>query len=252
LSQRTIDRLLGARAAEGAYESLADLLARVRPSLEEALALCDAGALDAWGRTRASLRCEARATHGRHQSAEPEGVFRVRRSPVEVPDLEEFSARALRVQEWRALGLGVRAHPFELAVPELRAAREAGGGLAARRAARRGRGWLPACDTERAVGQRARVAGVAAAWRRVKTVRGECMLFLTLDDGTGIVECTLFPEAYRRAAPALGGGMGPFVAEGRITSSYGAITLETERVSAWSRGNPATATNGVRQGGPAA
>jgi DNA polymerase III alpha subunit len=254
VSERTRARLLATRGAEGPFVSLADFVARVRPSLEEALSLCDAGAFDLWGRTRASLRCEARATHAAYRDSEPEGVFRVRRSPVEVPALEEFPLRARYVQEWRALGIGVRAHPFELAVPELLPSSEASAsahGPAERRRRRRAQGWLPACDAEAAVGRRARVAGVAAAWRRVETVRGERMLFLTLDDGTGIVECTLFPEAYRRSATALS-GMGPFVAEGRIASSYGAITLETDRVLPWGHGRGATETNGVRHGGPAA
>jgi DNA polymerase III alpha subunit len=55
------------------------------------------------------------------------------------------------------------------------------------------------------------------------------MMFLTLDDGTGLAECTFFPEGYRRAAPVLAGD-GPFVAVGRVASQYGALNVVTERV----------------------
>ena len=84
-------------------------------------------------------------------------------------------------------------------------------------------------DVERRVGERVRVAGLVAAARRVETTRGDRMLFLTLEDGTGLVECTLFPEAYRRAMGRLS-GLGPFVAEGRVESAHGAVTLNAERV----------------------
>ena len=79
------------------------------------------------------------------------------------------------------------------------------------------------------MGERVRVAGLLAAARRVATTRGDIMLFLTLDDGTGLVECTLFPDAYRRAMGRLS-GLGPFVAEGRVESTHGAVTLNAERV----------------------
>ena len=50
------------------------------------------------------------------------------------------------------------------------------------------------------------------------------MLFLTLDDGTGLVECTLFPEVYAKAAAEMGGS-GPYVVEGTVESQYGEITV---------------------------
>jgi DNA polymerase III alpha subunit len=158
----------------------------------------------------------------------------VRRSPLPIPELPEFDAARLRLLEWRALGVGVLAHPCEVAAPELAPPGAAPWGLAERRAARRAQGFTPAGDLEGAEGRRVRVIGAAAAARRVPTARGERMLFLTLDDGTGLAECTLFPGAYRRAAPRLG-GLGPFVAEGRVESQYGAVTLNAERVEPWAR-----------------
>jgi error-prone DNA polymerase len=218
-----------AREEEGAFGSLADFLARAKPSLTEAQNLISAGALDGLGRTRASLRCETQATHARYGDAEEEGAFHVRRSPVAVPDLPEFEPARLRLLEWQTLGLGVRAHPVELASPDLAPAGEPPWSLEARKRARQAQGLASAADVERRVGERVRVAGLVAAARRVETTRGDRMLFLTLDDGTGLVECTLFPEAYRRVMGRLS-GLGPFVAEGRIESAHGVVTLNAERV----------------------
>ena len=231
LSEATIARLLAARE-HGRFGSLADLLARARPAMAEALSLVGAGALDGLGRTRASLRCEVMATHARYKDAEDEGAFAVRRAPVAVPDLPEFEPVRLRVLEWRALGVGVRAHPVELGAPSLMPPGDGPWSLEARRRARLARGFVPAADLERHVGERVRVVGAGAAARRVDTTRGERMLFLTLDDGTGLAECTLFPDAYRRAAGSLW-GLGPFAAEGVVESAHGAITVNAERVLRW-------------------
>jgi len=230
LSQATRTRLLRAREAGGPFGSLADFLARARPALVEAQNLIAAGALDGLGRTRASLRCEAQATHARYADAEDEGAFAVRRSPIAVPDLPEFEPARLRLLEWQALGVGVRAHPVELAAPGLAPDGEPPWTLEQRKRVRVAAGLAPAADVERRVGERVRVAGLLAAARRVATTRGDTMLFLTLDDGTGLVECTLFPDAYRRAMGSLS-GLGPFVAEGRIESTHGAVTLNAERVT---------------------
>src|SRR5262249_11684557 len=229
LSEATRTRLLTTREEGGAFSSLADFLARARPSLTEAQDLIAAGALDQLGRTRASVRCEAQATHARYGEAEEEGAFHVRRSPVAVPELPEFEPARLRLLEWQTLGLGVRAHPVELASPDLLPAGEGPWSLEARKRTRAALGLAPAADVERRVGERGRVAALVAAARRVATPRGDRMLFLPLDDGTGLVECTLFPDAYRRAMGRLS-GLGPFVAEGRVESSHGAVTLNTEKV----------------------
>ena len=234
LSGRTRATLLASRVADGPFASLADLLGRARPSLPEALSLIAAGACDALGGTRAGLRCEAMATHERYRGVEDEGVFRVRRSPLAVPELPEFDWHRLRRLEWRALELGILCHPCEVAAADLLPPGEGPWGVAERRRARAALGFTPVCDLERAVGRRVRVVGVMAAARRVATARGDRMLFLTLDDGTGLAECTLFPEAYRRAAARLG-GFGPFVAEGRVESAYGAVTVSAERVEPWAQ-----------------
>jgi hypothetical protein len=45
------------------------------------------------------------------------------------------------------------------------------------------------------------------------------------------MECTLFPEVYRRHRGAVR-TLGPYVAEGRVEDQYGAPTLTVERIRA--------------------
>ncbi len=73
------------------------------------------------------------------------------------------------------------------------------------------------------------LVGVRDAARRVRTKRGETMLFLTLEDEYGLFECTLFPPVYRRFAESVRGG-GPFRVSGRIEEHYGARTLNVETI----------------------
>ena len=94
------------------------------------------------------------------------------------------------------------------------------------------RGFLPSDRLDAARGRRVRMAGIVAATRRVRTKRGEFMLFLTLEDGPGLFECTLFPPAWRRFGLLLR-GLGPYVVEGRAEDQYGAVTVNVERLRRW-------------------
>ncbi len=265
LTERTLGRIVESRDSGGPFPSLADFLGRARPGLGEVLALVDAGALDVLGETRATLRLEATATHACYRDAEEEGAFAVRATPRSRVRLPEFDAWTRRRRQWEALGVGCSAHPCEIAAPSLAPPGEGPWSGAERAAARRRRGLTPAADLERSVGCQVRLAGVMAAVRRVRTTRDEPMLFLTLDDGTGLAECTLFPDAYRRLAGRLG-SWGPFLVAGRVETQHGAIALTVEELETWREPDQSPAggglppgpagkcqvTNGVRQGGPAA
>ena len=56
------------------------------------------------------------------------------------------------------------------------------------------------------------------------------MLFLTLADRTGLVECVLFPDAYRRFANATRAQV--VKVEGRADETLGAVVVTAERVTA--------------------
>jgi DNA polymerase III alpha subunit len=64
--------------------------------------------------------------------------------------------------------------------------------------------------------------------RRVETKEGGLMLFLTLADKTGLVECVLFPDAYRRYAAASRGQV--VRVDGVVDETLGACTVTADRV----------------------
>src|SRR6185503_10591776 len=143
LHESTAARIVAARA-DGPFASLADLADRVRASLPELESLIDAGALDGFGRTRTSLRLEARvlasgnagrATSGR--GAAPVGA-RVRAAahrapvligggdaflpppvaPIATPELPEFADAERVRRECAATGLWFSGHPLDVLAPD--------------------------------------------------------------------------------------------------------------------------------------
>ena len=135
-------------------------------------------------------------------------------------ELAEFAPAARLMHEWNAIELGVTAHPLAAFAPALWPADRP----SRARAADAPRGFDAACALAEKKGKRVRVTGLMAAARRVPTKDGKRMYFLTLDDGTGLIECTLFPDVYGRCAAELSGS-GPYVVEGTVESQYGEITV---------------------------
>jgi DNA polymerase III alpha subunit len=74
------------------------------------------------------------------------------------------------------------------------------------------------------------VLGILAAARRVRTKRGESMLFLTLEDESGLAECTLFPPVYARFGAIVRGGW-LLHATGTVEAPFGAPTLTVDRLA---------------------
>jgi DNA-directed DNA polymerase III PolC len=222
LAEATGARIVAARS-QRSFRSLADLVDRAQPSIDELEALILAGALDWTGRSRPSLLLEARtgarAAAGVRTAALAAGAGAtaalIETEPVPVvpvPEIPEFDPAARVRGEIRATGLWFSGHPLDLADPALLA------------------GATPAADIERHVGRRVAVAGMPCAYRRVETKQGGLMLFMTLADRTGLVECVLFPDAYRAHAGQVNGEV--VRAEGRVDETLGAVTVSVERLHA--------------------
>ena len=219
LADSTITRTLEARA-ERPFRSLADVIDRGRPSLPELEALILAGALDFTGRTRPSLLLEARVTpapaaarvpalvgaDGAQLAPEPV-------APVTVAELPEFDVAERVRGECQVTGVWFSAHPLEVLVP------------AGKRA-----GATPARDVPARAGARVRVVGLPCAMRRVETRQAGAMLFLSLADTTGLVECALFPDALRAFARVVHGQV--VSVEGTVDETLGACTVVVQRAAA--------------------
>ncbi len=240
LAEATGGRIVAGRAARP-FRTLADFVDRVRPTLPELESLVSAGALDFTRRTRPSLLLEARlgasparqrGTHATRGSAvarapalvTPDGTDLAPEpvSPVAAPELPEFDPAERVRGECRATGLWFSAHPLDVFV-----GRHAPG---THRAGTHGPGTVSAAQVPAHAGRRIALEGMPCAWRRVETKSGGTLLFLTLADHSGLIECVLFPGVFQRCAQAVRARI--VRVEGRVDDALGAVTLVVERAVA--------------------
>ena len=265
LSRASIERILEARKKGGPFLSLEDFLDRVRPknaaaeggralgcpvrgrsavgrsaeggralvrsaratggiSFDELRALVRSGSLDALpafaagpalGRTQAlwalhRLRSQA-ASEG------PPGPRLIEDSWSPPAFVVDYGESARLADEMRFLGILVARRPAELYSSRavLTAMRK---GLPPPSAASE----LPGLE-----GSRVSVAGTKIAAKQVLSKDGREMAFMTLEDGDGLVEVVLFPQAYERALPILEENSAILVV-GTARSDYGAVSVHAE------------------------
>jgi len=235
LSGRTVDAILTARAAGGPFRSLADFLQRVRPARDEAENLIRAGALDAIGPTRPELLWRLRVATTRQgqvamqrsAAAAHGALFAEALVPREVvyPALPEFDEGRRTGAELHLLGFALGAHPVDV--------------LWRRGELARPRGCVPCGAVGAHLGQRIAVCGFLVGFRPHAGEQG-AMCFATIEDGTGVVEATLFPRVYRQCGAVLQ-GRGPFVVRGLVEQRLGGVGLSASEVVVAGEGEPAGA-----------
>ena len=84
------------------------------------------------------------------------------------------------------LGVSLEAHPLELVAEKIAAS-----------------GAISTVDVAGKVGRRVTVAGVRQTSHRSWMAKGEAMLFLTLEDLSGMLDVIAFPDVYRTAKDLL-------------------------------------------------
>jgi error-prone DNA polymerase len=115
------------------------------------------------------------------------------------------------VEDYRTIGLSLKTHPAALLRHE----------LAARRAIK------AEALTQIANGQRTRVAGLVLVRQRPGTASG--VIFMTLEDETGIANIVVWPKVFERfRAEVLGGRL--VAVDGPVQSESGVIHVIAERV----------------------
>jgi DNA polymerase III alpha subunit len=127
------------------------------------------------------------------------------------PTLEPDDAQARLHAERQALGFLCDVHPMVLcsALPKQ---------------------VIKAKELPRFAGRRVRCAGFLVTGKVVATIQGEPMEFITFEDDTGLMECTFFPETYRRFCHMLD-HQRPYIIEGKVEEDYGAFTITVDAVS---------------------
>ena len=144
-----------------------------------------------------------------------------------LPGLPDLSRRERGALEYELMGLTVLDHPTAIfpTPADERLARLPRNG---RRGARpiNPQSCAALRDFE---GGRITLRGWLVASRRVRTVNGEWMRFLTLEDESGLAEVVLFPDVYRRDGHRLT-EFGSVCLTGVVQNQMGACTLEGERI----------------------
>ena len=167
LTRRTIEKIIRLRP----YHSLEDFLSRVDPRPQEAEYLAKVGALDGLGTIPAILK--------RLQSGWMAGqmsLFSLNEMEGEDWSLEQKMAAQLEL-----LGASLEAHPLELLSDQIAKS-----------------GAITTAEAVERIGQRVTVAGIRQTSRRSRTARGETMMFLTIEDLSGMLDVIVFPDVYRR------------------------------------------------------
>ena len=112
------------------------------------------------------------------------------------------------------LGASLEAHPLELLADRVSKS-----------------GSIPMVDAIGKLGRRVTVAGIRQTSHHSRTAKGEPMLFLTLEDLTGMLDVIAFPDVYRTAKDLLN-STSPLLVTGimEMDSSRGEFYLRAERV----------------------
>jgi DNA-directed DNA polymerase III PolC len=216
VGEAAMESILRTRAEDGAFKTLEDFCVRVDLRLVNRRvieSLIKAGAFDPLGLPRAHLlaQCDLALESGQRQQRErAEGqasFFDLLPTPAPPPRTAEPTAAV--VAEWdddqrltyekEVLGFYISGHPlarFEGVAESL--------------------GVTSTADlAARGHGARVTLFGHVAALKETATKSGNRMAFLTLEDMTGTVEVTVFPEPFKAAAPYLR-GRDPIVVRGRV------------------------------------
>jgi DNA polymerase-3 subunit alpha/error-prone DNA polymerase len=214
LSAETRDRIVANRP----YRDLGDFLDRVRPDEEEARVLVHARAFDGLSSGLHPAESHAaqlwqiaaqRKSTARHTSCD---LF-AREANIPRPTLEPDEARARLREEMRALGFLCDVHAMVLCETAVNR-----------------HPVVKAKDLPNFSGRRVRCAGFLVTGKVVATLQGEPMEFITFEDETGLMECTFFPETYRRFCHMLDHQRAYFI-EGKVEEDYGAFTITVDAVS---------------------
>jgi error-prone DNA polymerase len=251
LSKALVDHLIAERAAHGPFRSFQDFLVRVNPEPAQARLLVRAGCCDsvAGELTRPALlwrlyawsgeKSETRETSGRSipslqslrsvpiekteqtRQTEQTSTSRLHASRLTaLPVPNEYSERQRIQHEIEAFGFLLSRHPLELydvphpdPLPNGERARE--------------RGYVPATEMGRHVGQTVTMIGWLITGKTVETKHGEPMEFVSFEDTTAMFEATFFPDAYRTFCHLFSTECG-YVLRGVVEEEFGAATLTVE------------------------
>lgn len=220
LRQKTMSAIVQQRTGQP-FISIHDFLNRIQPNEEEARAMIHAGALDSLlqpsqqdSKTAVTLAERTLLLYSlalwKKQVQLPYNNFALFPDRKTLPNLPPENQLERLRNEYRILGFLCSQHPITLFNTQRNTYRT-----------------ISAIDIPKQIGHRIRFLGWCIAGKIVGAKNGDPMEFLTFEDETGQVECTFFPEIYKRCCHLLHHG-GPLLLEGIVEEDFGATTLTVE------------------------
>jgi len=204
---RAVGEALLAARGETPFASLADLVRRTEVSRPWLVRLAEAGALEALAPGRRSAIWRSLAVEG-----DGGDLFAGLAPPEPEATLPAATAAEEVTADFATTGLSARGHPMALVRPGLSSGR-------IRTARELGR--LP----DRAPVE---VAGLVIVRQRPETARG--IVFVSLEDETGIANLVVTPDVYERFRPVVRGA--PFLlARGRVERSGAVVNVRVDSVA---------------------
>jgi len=205
---RTVGEAIVAARREAPFEGLGDLVRRAGLSRPWLVRLAEAGALGSMAKDRRSALWRSLALG----AGEPGDLF-AGVTPVEPePELPEASAVEEVSADFATAGLSVRGHPMAMMRGGL-----SGGRVRTARELQR----LP--DHARV-----EVAGLVIVRQRPETAHG--IVFVSLEDETGIANLVVMPDVYERFRPVVRGA--PFlVARGQVERTGAVVNVKVDSVA---------------------
>lgn len=217
ISEATVKRIVEARPP-GGYSTIYDALAfaKIHPAEAETLALAGAFASFGFSRPEALWRIRLYFAASRLKMAKSIAPALPGVSPdFPVPKIKEYSRQTILELERQNFGFYLSAHPVAIVRPHA------------------GYGVIYGRDLALHVGEEVTLLGWLIHAKRTRTVHGDFMKFLTLEDETAIFEATLFPKIYRRTGHVLTTGRGPYLVTGKAEDDHGDVTVTANGLRGW-------------------
>lgn len=231
LTSRSIEKILECRAKRR-FESFHDFCIRTGIGRVEIENLVRCGAFDSFGKTRPQHLWEVEMLFGngiRHVASNSRNGARkdnlmLRETPdlfydfrQEIPAgaparLHDYDLMQKISDEIHILGFAVTAHPI---TPYLRKIEETGA--------------VPIGELSHYSGAKVKIAGMLVTTRRAKTIKGEYMQFITLEDATGTAESVMFPKVYKEYGGCIT-SLGPYLVTGTVEDEYSHLTIKVVKI----------------------
>jgi DNA polymerase III alpha subunit len=213
LERAFVTRLLEERQRHGRYRSFHDFLTRLNPEPAQTRLLILAGCFDtiAGEVTRPGLLWRLYANHpitglSSQQSALRHATPLLTTAPT-LPIPNDYAIERKIQHEIQLLGFPLQCHPLTLYEQHWRTMN-----------------IIPATSMATHIGKPITMVGWLITEKPAVTKHGESMVFLTLEDTTGLYDATLFPNVFEQYGPLLTNER-PLVLKGKVEEEFGAVTF---------------------------